>query len=149
MTTHPIIDRLADLVASMRSEELTIDDVSHALRKKRSYVEALVRDDKLESWRESARSGKRRDSMGRPVQHRYTISAAAVLIYLCKSTGGSKTVILHAIAQRFPHHHALCAGPVVAPADNATPVPIALPKAVRKKREHKDPYKGHPDLFNA
>ena len=104
MTTHPIIDRLATL----SSEELTVSDVVFVLGLlDRKPVDGLIKSGELEAQKGGSHA-RGKDTAGRDIRHRYTVAAAAVLTYLVKITSGDKAVILEAIHQRFPHHHALC-----------------------------------------
>lgn len=104
MTTHPAIDRLA----SLSSEELTVGDVVFVLGLlDRKPVDGLIKSGALEA-QQGGSHARGADAKGRSIKFRYSIASAAVLTYLIKITGGDKAVILDAVRQRFPHHHALC-----------------------------------------
>lgn len=107
MTTHTTIDRLHALCRDLGSETLTVGNVVEALSSNRRSVCQLLTGGELEHSKCAAHH-RGKDGLNREVRHRYTIEAAAVLIYLVKNTGGDKTVLLEAIRVRFPHHHALC-----------------------------------------
>lgn len=143
MTTHPIIDRLADI----GSEELTVADVAFVLGRHRALAEKLVRDGVIESHAESVRSGQAKSKLAcTPSQRRcrYTIAAAALLVHLLNSTRGDRTVILSAIETRFPQHLPLCkrvAGhaPAPAPAEPSNVIPMhGSKRAKAPKSEHPD-----------
>ncbi len=109
MTTHPAIDRLAETTRSVRSEELTVADVTHVLgRVDRKAIDELIRSGQIEALACASHGRGKKDTLGREVRNRYSIAAAAVLTYLVRSTLGDKAVILEAIRTRFPHHAALC-----------------------------------------
>lgn len=129
-TTHPIIDRLADL----KTEELTMRDVAAVLGRGLRYAEALIRDGKIESWRESARAGQAKDTLGRAIHYRYTVTTAAMLAYLVRSTTQDKAALMYAIETRFPHHLKFCEklaqsleGKAPAPALQSAPPANVLP----------------------
>lgn len=107
MTTHTIIDRLHALCRDIGSETLTVGNVVEVLGTNRRSVCQLLSGGELEHSKCAAHH-RGKDALNREVRHRYTIQAAAVLIYLTRNTGGDKTVLLEAIRIRFPHHHALC-----------------------------------------
>lgn len=98
MTTHPIIDRLAEI----SSEELTINDVSYVLGQGRKTVERYLRMHKIEALEAAAHRSQTEQ------HHRYRIATAAILVFLIRNTGGDKAVLMEAVRLRFPHHHKFC-----------------------------------------
>lgn len=98
MTTHPIIDRLAEI----SSEELTINDVAYVLGQGRKTVERYLRMHKIEALEAAAHRSQTEQ------HHRYRIATAAILVFLIRNTGGDKAVLMEAVRQRFPHHHKFC-----------------------------------------
>lgn len=145
MTTHPIIDRLA----SLGSEELTVVDVMFVMgHRDRKGVDGLIKSGELEVLKGGTHAPRGKDELGRPIRHRYVISAAAMLTYLIKSTSGDKVVILEAIRQRFPHHLPLCERIAKgAPPTNIVSMPAPEPEARKTDRKPaaKQPEQGHPD----
>lgn len=135
MTTHPVIDRLA----ALSSEELTVADVAEVLgNTNRKAVDKLIQSGDLEVLQGGARVTKATDPLGRPIRHRYTIAAAAILTLLVKRTTGDKAVLLEAIRARFPHHLPLCER--LAQGKPAEPAPLpanVIPMHGRPKRQAK------------
>lgn len=121
-TTHPVIDRLAEVGA----EELSAMQVAHVLGRTHAYVYALIAANKLEAHADSARTGHANYIGERRLT--YTISAAAVISYLIRTTSGDRVVLLEAIRERMPQHHKLAKGIAAkAPSPVAEDVPTLPP----------------------
>ena len=153
MTTHhATIDRLAEL----SSHELTIADAAFVLGRDRAFIESLIRLAHLEALAISAKSKKRHDGkVSTRARQTYSISAAAVLVYLVKQTSGDKAVLMSAIELRFPQQLPLClrvAGHALAGTAATTQEPSnVIPMSGRKRAPRSRQPAEHPDqlcLFN-
>jgi hypothetical protein len=107
MSTHPIIDRLAEL----NQPEMNLTQVAWVLGRSDAFVQSLRRRGEIECLGMRSGSGHDWDAGSRhtrPTIKGWLVTQAAVLTYLVRATSGDREVILHAIEQVFPQHLKLC-----------------------------------------